>query len=105
MTVLPWLIAPVALALSRLLPAEGIGLGLRLGAATACLLLPGALISRALGVGGLAGVFAWSMTALFGALAPQVVASESRSILSAGPDQIARRIAERSAMYQEALNG
>jgi hypothetical protein len=69
MTVLPWLIAPVALALSRLLPAEGIGLGLRLGAATACLLLPGAAISRALGVSGLAGVFAWSMTALFGATA------------------------------------
>ena len=69
MTLLPWLLAPVALALSRLLPADGIGLGMRLGAATACLLLPGALVSRALGVSGLAGVLAWSMTALFGATA------------------------------------
>jgi hypothetical protein len=69
MTLLPWLLAPVALALSRLLPADGVGLGLRLGAATACLLLPGALVSRALGVSGLAGVLAWSMTALFGATA------------------------------------
>ena len=69
MTLLPWLLAPVALALSRLLPADGVGLGLRLGAATACLLLPGALIARALGVRGFAGAFAWSMTALFAATA------------------------------------
>jgi hypothetical protein len=69
MTLLPWLLAPVALALSRLLPADGAGLGLRLGAATACLLLPGALVSRALGVSGFAAVLAWSMTALFGATA------------------------------------
>ena len=34
------LLAVPALALARLLPAEGIGLGLRLGAATACLLIP-----------------------------------------------------------------
>src|SRR5512133_420119 len=47
-----WLLAPVLLALSRLLPAEGVGLGLRLGAAT-----------------GFAGAFAWSMAALFGATA------------------------------------
>jgi hypothetical protein len=69
MSLLPWLLAPVALALSRLLPAEGLGLGLRLGAATACLLLPGAVISRALGVNGLAPTLAWAMTALFGATA------------------------------------
>jgi len=69
MSLLPWLLAPVALALSRLLPAEGRGLGLRLGAATACLLLPGAVISRALGVNGLAATLAWAMTALFGATA------------------------------------
>jgi orotidine-5'-phosphate decarboxylase len=37
---------------------------------------------------------------LFGALAPNVIASESRSILSAGPDGIAMRISERSAMYR-----
>jgi hypothetical protein len=66
---LPWLLAPVALALSRLLPADGVGLALRLGAATACLLLPGVLVSRALGVGGLAGAFAWAVTAVFGATA------------------------------------
>lgn len=69
MSVILWLLAPVALALSRLLPAEGLGLGLRLGAATACLLLPGALVSRALGVSGLAGAFAWAMTTVFGATA------------------------------------
>jgi hypothetical protein len=66
---LPWLLAPVALALSRLLPADGLGLGLRLGAAVACLLLPGVLVSRALGVSSLAGAFAWAMTAVFGATA------------------------------------
>ncbi len=69
MTLLPWLLAPVALALSRLLPATGVGLGLRLGAATACLLLPGALVARALGVRGFAGAFVWSMTAIFAATA------------------------------------
>ena len=58
MTLLPWLLAPVALALSRLLPAHGLGLGLRLAAAVACVLLPGALVSRALGVRGFAGAFA-----------------------------------------------
>jgi hypothetical protein len=40
--------APVALAVSRLLPAEGLGLAVRLAAASACLLLlPGAVILRA----------------------------------------------------------
>jgi orotidine-5'-phosphate decarboxylase len=37
---------------------------------------------------------------LFGALAPNVIASESRSILSAGPEGISVRISERSAMYR-----
>ncbi|MFL5920199.1 MAG: hypothetical protein ACJ75Q_01485 [Gaiellaceae bacterium] len=69
MSLLPWLLAPVVLALSRLLPADGLGLGLRLGAAIACLLLPGALVSRALGVSGLAGAFVWATTAIFGATA------------------------------------
>ena len=66
---LAWLAAPALLALSRLLPAAGIGLGLRLAAATACLLLPGALVARALGVRGFAGAFVWSMGALFVAAA------------------------------------
>ena len=42
---------------------------------------------------------------LFGELASQVIASESRSILSAGPDGIAARIEERGALYREALSG
>ena len=63
------LLAVPALALARLLPADGAGLGLRLGAATVCLLIPGALISRALRVRGLAPAFAWSLAALILALA------------------------------------
>lgn len=62
---LAWLAAPILLGLSRMLPAEGLGLGLRLAAATACLLLPGALVARALGVSGLSGAFAWTMGVLF----------------------------------------
>ena len=64
-----WLFAPALLALSRLLPAHGFGLGLRLGAATLCFLIPGAFVSRALGVRGFAGALAWTMAILFGATA------------------------------------
>ncbi|KRB37848.1 orotidine-5'-phosphate decarboxylase [Microbacterium sp. Root180] len=39
------------------------------------------------------------LDALFGALAANVIASESRSILSAGPAALARRIEERAALY------
>jgi hypothetical protein len=60
-----WLLAPAVLALSRLLPADGVGLGVRLGAATLCLLIPGAFVGRALGVRGFAGALAWTMAALF----------------------------------------
>ena len=60
-----WLAAPAALGLSRLVPATGIGLGFRLIAATACLLLPGALIARAFGLEGAAPAFTWSLAALF----------------------------------------
>jgi hypothetical protein len=66
---LAWLAAPLLLGVSRLLPAHGVGLGLRLAAAVACLLLPGALVARALGVRGLSGALAWTMAALFGATA------------------------------------
>jgi hypothetical protein len=66
---LAWLAAPLLLGVSRLLPAHGLGLGFRLAAAVACLLLPGALVARALGVRGLSGAFAWTMAALFGATA------------------------------------
>jgi hypothetical protein len=60
-----WLAAPALLGVSRLLPAHGLGLGLRLAAATACLLLPGALVSRALRLDGFSPVFVWSLAALF----------------------------------------
>jgi hypothetical protein len=63
------LLAVPALALARLLPAEGVGLGLRLGAAVACLLIPGALISRALRLRGFAPALAWTLAALLLALA------------------------------------
>jgi hypothetical protein len=55
----------VLLALSRLVPAEGAGLAFRLTAATACLLLPGALVARALRLEGLAPAVVWSLAALF----------------------------------------
>lgn len=42
---------------------------------------------------------------LFGYVSSQVIASESRSILSAGPATLAARIAERATLYREALHG
>lgn len=42
---------------------------------------------------------------IFGALTPNVVANESRSVLSAGPDGIRSRIAQRAALYRIALEG
>jgi hypothetical protein len=53
------------LALARLLPAEGIGLGLRLALATACVLLPAALVARALGLTGAAPTLALGFGTLF----------------------------------------
>ncbi|WP_309064249.1 orotidine-5'-phosphate decarboxylase [Microbacterium sp.] len=44
------------------------------------------------------------LTARFGALAPNVLASESRSILGAGPDRLADTIDERAARYREVLS-
>jgi hypothetical protein len=64
-----WLAAPALLGLSRLAPATGAGLGLRLIAATGCLLLPGVLIARAMGLDGLAPAFVWSLAALFAGMA------------------------------------
>ena len=60
-----WLAAPALLGLSRLAPAEGAGLAFRLAAATACLLLPGALVARALRLDGVAPALVWSLAALF----------------------------------------
>ncbi|KAA9110567.1 orotidine-5'-phosphate decarboxylase [Microbacterium rhizomatis] len=42
---------------------------------------------------------------LFGYVASGVLASESRSILSAGPDRLSERIRERSALYGEKSHG
>src|SRR4029079_16507357 len=62
---IPWeLLALPALGISRALPDPGWGLWVRLAAATACLLLPGALVARALRVGLFSAVLAWSLGAL-----------------------------------------
>ena len=69
MTRLPLLLAaPPLLVVARLLPAEGLGLAFRLAAATACLLLPGALLARALRRPGAAPAFALSLASVFVAL-------------------------------------
>jgi len=66
----PWELAALpALGIARLLPETGGGLWARLAAATACLLLPGALVARALRVPGFSSVLAWSLAALFAATA------------------------------------
>jgi hypothetical protein len=52
-----------------LLPASGVGLWLRLAAATLVLLLPGRLVARALGRRGTAEAFVWSCALVAGALA------------------------------------
>jgi Family of unknown function (DUF6541) len=63
---IPWeLLALPALGISRALPDTGWGLWVRLAAATACLLLPGALIARALRAPGFSAALAWSLGALF----------------------------------------
>jgi hypothetical protein len=65
----PWELAALpALGIARLLPETGWGLWARLFAATACLLLPGALVARALRVPGFSAALAWSLAALFGAM-------------------------------------
>jgi hypothetical protein len=67
---LPWeLVALPALGVSRLLPDSGWGLWVRLAAATACLLLPGALVARVLRLRSASADLAWSLAALFVAMA------------------------------------
>jgi hypothetical protein len=67
---IPWeLLALPALGISRALPDTGSGLWVRLAAATACLLLPGALLARALRVRLFSAVLAWSLGAIFVAMA------------------------------------
>ena len=58
----------VGLGISRLLPEHGVGLFLRLGAATLVVLLPGRLIARALGLRSTSATLAWSLAALTVAL-------------------------------------
>jgi hypothetical protein len=66
----PWeLLALPALGLARLAPDHGVGLWLRLATATACLLLPGTLVARALRVPGISATLAWAFGALFVAMA------------------------------------
>ena len=54
---------------------------------------------------GAQGATAADLTGRFGAVAHNVLASESRSILAAGPDAIAETIRTRNARYQEVLRG
>jgi hypothetical protein len=56
------------LGISRLLPAHGFGLWLRLVAATLLLFLPGALVARALRLRGASASVAWTLAALVPAL-------------------------------------
>jgi hypothetical protein len=66
----PWeLVALSALALTRVFPETGAGLYLRLAAATLCLLVPGALVARALGQQSVSATLAWSLAGLVGASA------------------------------------
>jgi hypothetical protein len=65
-TRIPLVLAAIPLlALARLLPAEGAGLALRLAAASVCLLIPGALIARALRLPAVAEAAALSLGVLF----------------------------------------
>jgi hypothetical protein len=66
----PWeLSALPALGIARALPETGWGLWARLAAATACLLLPGALVARVLQLPGFSPALAWSLAAMFVATA------------------------------------
>jgi hypothetical protein len=65
----PLLLAVPLLGVARLLPEHGVGLWLRLAAATLVLLIPGRLVARALGRPGAAGALAWSCALVAAALA------------------------------------
>jgi hypothetical protein len=67
---IPWELAALpALGVARLLPDTGAGLWFRLAAATACLVVPGALVARALRVPSFSAALAWAFGALFVAMA------------------------------------
>ncbi|HEU4943508.1 MAG TPA: hypothetical protein VFT18_09590, partial [Gaiellaceae bacterium] len=66
MTRIPLVLAAIPLlAVARLLPADGVGLAFRLTAASLCLLIPGALIARALRLPAVAEAAALSLGVLF----------------------------------------
>ena len=66
LTRIPLVLAAIPLlAVARLLPAEGLGLAFRLTAASLCLLIPGALIARALRLPAVAEAVALSLGVLF----------------------------------------
>ena len=78
---IPWELAALPLlGISRLLPETGWGLWVRLAAATACLLLPGALLARALRVPSFSATLAWSLAALFVAMAVVFVVHASLTL-------------------------
>lgn len=56
-----------AVLIARFLPDSGVGLFLKLGLATLVVLLPGALIARALGRPSVSATAAWSLAGIFGA--------------------------------------
>ena len=64
-----WAFALPALAVSWLLPGAGVGLYLRLAFATLVVLLPGAVLARALRTPGIAGTLAWTCATTFAAFA------------------------------------
>jgi hypothetical protein len=70
----------LGLGISRLLPEHGVGLFVRLGAATLVVLLPGRLIARALGLRSLAATLAWSLAALSVALGAVFLARTSFAV-------------------------
>ena len=66
----PWeLLALPTLALAHVLPETGAGLYVRLAAATLCLLVPGALLARALGQPSVFAALSWSLVGLTAASA------------------------------------
>ncbi len=66
MTRIPLVLAAIPLLIvARLLPGEGLGLALRLAAASFCLLIPGALLARALRLPAVAEAAALSLGVLF----------------------------------------
>jgi hypothetical protein len=71
----------VALAVTSVLPEHGLGLFLRLGAATFVVLAPGRLIARALGFRGTSAAFIWSLAAIGAALAVVFVTRTSIDVM------------------------